>query len=330
MFAVAVRGRYQAEVYAWNDIEDMEAIQSLVLLVNRQMTFAPRQQVPNEGEGPHASSFQPTPRSSAIVGAREELGWLGDSEREGRIIPDGRDYTVKIEDRLYRLSVTAEQGKVDINTVQEVVLHQMLRWIMGKSTRDAESLADCLLDWRDKDNLVRLSGGEDEAYKRAGKAYGPANKLFSSVDEMRLVLGMTSQLFFGPLEENKETSGRGQWHGGLRDLFTVYNGSGNAKIEYAPPPLRTFFKEMVLQSGGLMQGEGQGGETIVPPQPLAGGQNTALDGGSGTSSQVVLLHVDTGHASYRIWFPASEGQGSPEILRVEEDIYPMTETHVQK
>jgi hypothetical protein len=329
LFAVAVRGRYHAEVYAWNDIEDMEAIQSLVLLVNRQLTFAPLEQLASENSNLSVLPMQ----SNRPVNHNRSGGqtlWGNALEMEGRIIPDGRDYTVKIEERQFRLSVTAEQGKVDVNTVPEVLLHQLLRWVLGSSSRDAESLADGLLDWRDKDNLVRLHGAEDEAYKRAKKPYVPANKPFHSVDEMRLVLGMTSELFYGPLTEEKGSRGREEWRGGLRDFFTVYNGSADVRLDYAPPPLRTFYKDMAIQGGGPLQAHSQGEGAPPPPQPPVAGQNTALGGGGGTPSQVVLLKVDTGHATYRIWFPANEGQGPPEILRVEEDMHAMMDAHVQK
>ena len=205
-----------------------------------------------------------------------------------------------------------------------------MRWLQGRNAREGDALADCLLDWRDSDHLVRMSGAEEEAYKRAGLVQVPADGPFTSVDEMRLVLGVSPQLFFGPLNLGRGKEGLERWPGGLRDLFTVYNGTADVLLDYAPPPLKAFFEDLAVVGGAEGLAETQRRETPPFPRPPFAGEIMGQAAGSGASLRVVLLKVDTGHAAYRVWLGVNEGRDSPKILRVEEDMYAMTARHVQK
>jgi len=48
---------------------------------------------------------------------------------------------------------------------------------------ERDHMIDCLLDWVDPDNLVRLNGAE------AGEGYQPANALLTRIDELKKVKG---------------------------------------------------------------------------------------------------------------------------------------------
>ncbi len=63
------------------------------------------------------------------------------------------------------------------------------------SDTEAGALADAVMDWRDPDQLHRLNGAEDDDYRTAGKAYGAKDAPFESVEELQLVLGMTSEIY---------------------------------------------------------------------------------------------------------------------------------------
>lgn len=74
---------------------------------------------------------------------------------------------------------------------------QQLRLLLEALEIDAdlhESLVDAILDWRDNDSLHRLNGAEDDAYQQAGRAYGAKDAPFTTVDELGLVLGVTSTI----------------------------------------------------------------------------------------------------------------------------------------
>lgn len=59
----------------------------------------------------------------------------------------------------------------------------------------AQTPADRILDWREPGIGKRLNGAKAEDYRAAGIVYGPRKAPFESVEEVKLVMGMTAQLF---------------------------------------------------------------------------------------------------------------------------------------
>ena len=93
-----------------------------------------------------------------------------------------------------RVTIMDEAGKIDINTAPETLLGSLFR-SLGVDETLAGSLTDAIIDWRDPDDLRRVSGAEREDYVAAGKDHGPKNANFETIEELRLVLGMTDDLF---------------------------------------------------------------------------------------------------------------------------------------
>ena len=92
------------------------------------------------------------------------------------------------------VSMTDESGKIDINTASDVLVRGLFL-SLGMKDDEAAAVTDAILDWRDADSLKRLRGAEEAEYAAAGYAYKPANAAFQSNEELRLVLGMTPELF---------------------------------------------------------------------------------------------------------------------------------------
>lgn len=94
------------------------------------------------------------------------------------------------------VSVTArpESAKIDLNFGDVSLLTGLFR-AAGADDERAAALAAAVEDWRDIDDLLHVNGAEEKEYAAAGLNYGPANKLFESVNELRLVLGMDERLF---------------------------------------------------------------------------------------------------------------------------------------
>lgn len=66
--------------------------------------------------------------------------------------------------------------------------------IEGVSSFEAESMADSLYDWLDKDSIISGSGGaEDDDYASREHPYLAANGLLASVNELRLIEHFTPQ-----------------------------------------------------------------------------------------------------------------------------------------
>ncbi len=89
----------------------------------------------------------------------------------------------------YRVRLTGEGGRLNINwlvagenPVRVEILRRYLE-LKGVELNERDHMIDCLLDWVDPDNLVRLNGAE------AGDGYQPANTLFTRIDEMKRVKG---------------------------------------------------------------------------------------------------------------------------------------------
>lgn len=93
-----------------------------------------------------------------------------------------------------RIEVQDESGRVDLNYARPAALDALLRGA-GVAEGRRVALVDAILDWRDPDDAPRPAGAEADAYRHAGFAYGPKNGPFNSVDELRLVHGMTDPVY---------------------------------------------------------------------------------------------------------------------------------------
>ncbi|MCZ6526457.1 MAG: type II secretion system protein GspK [Gammaproteobacteria bacterium] len=107
---------------------------------------------------------------------------------------DGTAYDVELHGDKMQVSIQDESGKIDLNTARVELLHGLLK---SAGVNDAQSieLLHAILDWRDRDNLERKAGAEDNRYQLAGLTYGAKDGPFNSIDELRLVMGMTEQIF---------------------------------------------------------------------------------------------------------------------------------------
>ena len=107
---------------------------------------------------------------------------------------DGRPTTIPATDATVEISIQDEAGKVNLNTAPDELIESVLL-SGGLSMPEAEALTDKIADWRDRDNLRRLNGAEAGEYRAANKEYEPTNQPFATVDELRLVLDVTAELY---------------------------------------------------------------------------------------------------------------------------------------
>lgn len=119
---------------------------------------------------------------SPLSGQEEAKEWM-------RLTPGGVPLWVKNE---------KESQRTNINTAPETAVRKQVHRILGdEREKEADRLADAILDWRDGDDLTRLNGAEGEYYQNRGLPYLPANGSFQSLTEQLLVRGMTPALFWG-------------------------------------------------------------------------------------------------------------------------------------
>ncbi len=103
-------------------------------------------------------------------------------------------YEIDFEGMRVRVQIADESGKIAINYVRKEQLQQVLGSI-GVDEEISESLSDAILDWRDKNDIKGENGAEKQEYEDEGLTYGPRNAPFESLEEVQMVLGMTTEIY---------------------------------------------------------------------------------------------------------------------------------------
>jgi general secretion pathway protein K len=133
------------------------------------------------------------------VDDNEEIDW-----RINVAIPD-----ISFGTGAFSVMIGNEAGKININKADQNLLRMMLnRFELDDNEKDV--IVDSILDWRDKDDLRRMHGAEEEYYQSLAEPYHAKNADFESVEELLLVKGITPEIF----------------HGGLKEIVTVYGEKG--------------------------------------------------------------------------------------------------------
>ncbi len=118
----------------------------------------------------------------------------------------------------YAVRISNESGKVDINTVPEAMLKEILKK-GGLSAEAAEALGDAILDWRDADDDRRPQGAEGADYANLPEPVLPRNGPVAAIEELQYVKGMTP----------------GYFDGFVSRVFTAHGSPGGVNINAAPP-----------------------------------------------------------------------------------------------
>jgi len=165
-----------------------------------------------------------------------------------------------------RLEVVDASSRLNLNTAPRAAL-----LLLPDLT---DEVADSLLDWRDADSEPRESGAESDYYSALSPGYVAADAPFLSLEECRLVRGVTDELFFGALSGDTVTPG-------LLDLLTTHSGEQDLTAE-GEPRLNANTADM----RELRQRLGD----VVEPQALSALTDLRARGGLPTLGQ--LLAVD--------------------------------------
>jgi len=89
----------------------------------------------------------------------------------------------------FETNISGEGGRLNINWIvageNPAHLELLRKYLEGKGIdlNERDRMIDCLLDWVDPDNLVRLNGAEDEG------DYHPANQLLTRIEDLKKVKG---------------------------------------------------------------------------------------------------------------------------------------------
>jgi general secretion pathway protein K len=143
------------------------------------------------------------------------------ADTDRKLPVDGSLFTVRIGDEDVTIAIRDATGFVDLNDAKPELLDAALEACgVGEAAR--RTLVDTILDWRDKDDLTRLHGVEDDDYFAAGVAWTSRDDAFQAVDELKYLPGMNQSRYDC-----------------LAPFVTVHSGKGGLNMEYAPPALIT-------------------------------------------------------------------------------------------
>lgn len=106
---------------------------------------------------------------------------------------DGAPHVVPVPGGMARVEIRSEAGKVGLNQASPGLLAALLTRL-GTSPHEAAALADAILDWRTATPRRRALGAKASEYRAAGQDYGPPGSDFETLDELRLVRGMTPDI----------------------------------------------------------------------------------------------------------------------------------------
>jgi general secretion pathway protein K len=135
---------------------------------------------------------------------------------------DGSAYRDKMGDGDYSVTIVDEGGKIDINTAPDIVLRNLFKSI-GVQDEDVDAIVDSIMDWKDPDDLRRLSGVESDYYMSLPTPYKAKNANFDTVEELILVKGISPDILFGTDKKR-----------GIIDYLTVHSKQRRINVNAAP------------------------------------------------------------------------------------------------
>ncbi len=94
----------------------------------------------------------------------------------------------------FKVEIGNESGKININRAGEHLLKMMISHFDIEDS-DKDMIVDSILDWRDADTLHRVNGAEDDYYLSLSPPYECKDADFDSIEELRQVKGITSEIF---------------------------------------------------------------------------------------------------------------------------------------
>jgi general secretion pathway protein K len=151
------------------------------------------------------------------------------SSYSSALFDSGGRFEIQIADlagkiQINRLIIITGEKKGEYNEKQKELLTRFLRLPAFNLEEDkVKDILDSIKDWMDEDDETTGFGAEESYYQSLEHPYSCRNAPFESIDELLLVKGITSELFYGTDEIP-----------GISDYLTV-QGDGRININTADP-----------------------------------------------------------------------------------------------
>ena len=229
-------------------------------------------------------------RALAEAGINRAIMELFVSNTDIRWPLNGTARQIQLDSGRVNIAIRDASGLLDLNKADPTQLEAVLE-AAGTEEAVRLRLVDAILDWRDKDQLRRLHGAEDDDYRHAGLDWGSRDGLFASIDELRYVLDMTHELFER-----------------LAPYLTVHSGQSDVNLKYAPPWLFS-----ALTSRELEGTESLAGVDTQPAGPFHITAWATSHSGARASVEAVLSIARTGEQPYTIlsWHEPARSRKMP-------------------
>ncbi|HEX8339924.1 MAG TPA: hypothetical protein VF624_03350 [Tepidisphaeraceae bacterium] len=156
-----------------------------------------------------------------LATGRESLATLDENDFNAVAVGSGYFWISRPDfgDRtLPRFGLVDESTKVSLNGTPLERLKKL--------PRITDEVAASIVDWRDEDDTATESGGESSYYLSRPEPHNAKNAAFESVDELRLLKGMTDELYAGP---TNLVLGEATY--GLQDAVTVWSTAKNTAAD---------------------------------------------------------------------------------------------------
>ena len=125
------------------------------------------------------------------------------------------------EDGTFTVQVVDEQSKLNVNVMTPDQWKKLLQ-LSGVDTDTANTIADSIGDWTDKDSSTKMNGAEDDYYMALssdqGGPYHCKNGSIDRIEELLLVRSMTPDIFYG---HQAQAAGEGTYTGIAQFLTAV-------------------------------------------------------------------------------------------------------------
>lgn len=199
------------------------------------------------------------------------------------------DIDHELADGTYSIRVVDEAGKLNVNLAEQEHLYALI---------GDEDVAAAIMDWRDGDDDSSLGGAESFYYEESDPPYRARNGRFRSIGELALVQGITSEMLWGP-DEDQYRERRPEEIRGLADLLTVIaidsnhsSSTGNPRINLNTASEQEIEEALsgVIAEGSIQsiidyrrqrttRAQPQDGQTGAPPLQVPGELQPPTGGG---------------------------------------------------
>ncbi|MCF6317763.1 MAG: type II secretion system protein GspK, partial [Proteobacteria bacterium] len=207
-------------------------------------------------------------RYLAEAGLHRAVYELRNPDIETRWIADGRTYKMELADAKIEIQVIDETGKIDLNLASDELLAGLFA-SLGMSDDDAMMYTERVIDWRDNDDIKGYDGAEDDDYEAAGYPYGAKDALFDTVPELQQIMGISYEMY-------KK----------LESAVTVYSGSRNINIAYAPLSALMALDGIARQDAMTFIEERELVENLSDDLPILANGQTAVARGGGVAFSI--------------------------------------------